>query len=83
MPATATAERTRTGTSWVTKVFPEDTQDVEGVVMVRHRIGTLSEARFVKRSTTSEADAHERRARSNTASGTSRFITFSLAEEIR
>lgn len=83
IPATDGPERTRTGTSCVTKVFPEVAEVVEEVVIVRHSIGVLSEARLVSRSVASEAAAHERRALRKTTSGTSRLITFSLAEAIR
>lgn len=83
MPSTDAPERTRTGISCVTKVFPVEIDELEEVVMVRHSIGALSEARLVRRRVASEADAQERRARRRTTSGTSRLITFSFAEAIR
>ncbi|KAG0127952.1 hypothetical protein HOY82DRAFT_57338 [Tuber indicum] len=72
MLATLAGESTRTGISWVTRVF-----DV--VVIVRQRIGVLSEERFVKRKVASEAEAQERRARCRGERGTSRFITLEFA----
>lgn len=83
IPSTDAPERTRTGISCVTRVLPEEIDELEEVVIVRHRMGALSEARLVSRSVASEADAQERRARRRTRSGTSRLITFSFAEAIR
>lgn len=76
MLATLAAERTRTGTSCVTRV-------VVVVVIVRQRTGALSEERLVSRRVASEAEAQERRARWKGARGTSRFMMLELALEMR
>ena len=72
MFATLAGESTRTGISCVTSVFVV-------VVIVRQRIGALSEERFVKRRVASEAEAQERRARCSGESGTSRFMMLEFA----